>query len=80
MNTNVKYVWAKENISENVGYANFSYGIVKGKKYEVFAEFDTDMVSSGHVYVILTENSKFVGYDSDYFISDMEHEIEAYNV
>ncbi len=80
MKKGVKYVWAKQNVVENRAFGSTKYGVIEGKKYKVHSEFETDEVDSGHCYVILTENDKLTGYDSNYFITDVEYESKKYNI
>ncbi|MCF7866768.1 hypothetical protein K9L67_06005 [Candidatus Woesearchaeota archaeon] len=77
---NVKYVWAKQNVVEDRTFGSTKFGIMKGKRYEVHSEFETDEVSSGLCYVVLTEYNKLTGYDSNYFITDLEYESNKYNI
>lgn len=80
MKKDVKYVWAKQNVVEDRTFGSTKYGIIKGKRYEVHSEFETEEVASGLCYVVLTENNKLTGYDSDYFITDLEYEAKKYNL
>jgi len=41
--------------------------VIAGKEYELYSEFLTEKMYSGKCYVILCEDGKFHGIDSDYF-------------
>jgi hypothetical protein len=46
--------------------------ILEGKKYRLYAEFETGAMISGKCYVILTDHKEFIGLDSDYFLEDYQ--------
>ena len=50
-----------------VGAENIDVYIIKGKEYEIYSEFLTEKMYSGKCYVVLCENGKFIGLDSEYF-------------
>jgi len=80
MKKDIKYVWAIETIVERRSKSSVKHGIIKGKKYEVFSEFETDEMLSGLCYIILTESNNLMPFDSKYFITDLEYESKKYNL
>jgi len=80
MKKDKKYVWAINTVVERRTKSYVKQGIVKGKKYKVFSEFETDEMNSGLCYIVLTESNNLMPFDSKYFISDLEYESKKYNL
>ena len=64
----LRNVWARENAPKE---------LTKGKKYSLYAEFETGAMLSDMCFVVLTDNNQFIGFDSNYFME--EHEWVASN-
>jgi len=43
-----------------------------GKKYRLYAEFETGVMISGKCFVVLCDNKEFTGFDSDYFLEEYQ--------
>ena len=55
--------------------------IIKGRKYRLYAEFETGNMLSGKCYVVFTENKVFKGFDSDYFLEEYQwYATQKYNM
>lgn len=74
------FVWAKEEVGCKSCSGSKRDRILADKKYRLYAQFESDVVFSGVCYVVLTEQKQFVGFDSDYFISEAEYEASKYNI
>lgn len=46
--------------------------LTKGKKYRLYAEFETGAMLSGKCFVVLSNTNDFMGYDSNYFLEEFQ--------
>ena len=76
INENFELAWAKQDVI----YENRTYGLIKHKQYKIYSKFKTDKMDSGVCYIILSENNRFIGYDSSYFMDEVEYESAKYNL
>ena len=54
--------------------------IIKLKKYYIYSEFKSDRYNSNKGYIILCEDNKFRGYDSEFFITEKEMTAKKFNL
>lgn len=54
--------------------------LTKGKKYRLYAEFQTGSMLSNKCLVVLTNNNHFIGFDSGYFVEEYEWDAKKYDI
>jgi hypothetical protein len=46
--------------------------LTEGKKYRVYAEFETSAMLSGKCLIVFTDSNEFMGFDSEYFLEEFQ--------
>jgi hypothetical protein len=46
--------------------------LTEGRKYRLYAEFETGIMISGKCFIVLANNQQFMGFDSEYFLEDWQ--------
>ena len=59
----IREIWCNKKV------ANY---LTEGKKYKLYAEFETGAMITGKCYVVLCDNKNFMGFDSDYFLEEFQ--------
>ena len=54
--------------------------LTKGRKYRLYAEFDSGVMISGKCFVVLTDQNHFIGFDVDYFLEEYQLDAKKYNL
>ena len=46
--------------------------LTEGKKYRLYAEFETGAMISGKCFIVLANGQQFIGFDSEYFLEEWQ--------
>jgi len=73
--------YSNENFLREVICSKREKNITVGKKYRLYAEFETDAMKSKKCFVVFTNIGEFIGFDSEYFLEEYQWNAEKkYNL
>jgi hypothetical protein len=67
-----KYSVENDNFIREVWCKQKSLYLTEGKKYRLYAEFETGAMLTGKCFVVFNDNKEFMGFDSDYFMEEWQ--------
>jgi len=67
-----KYSIENDNFIREIWCIKKEKYLTEGKKYRLYAEFETDAMLSGLCFVVFTDNGQFTGFDSKYFMEEYQ--------
>jgi hypothetical protein len=67
----LREIWCKEHAPQF---------LTEGKKYRLYAEFESGAMLSGKCFIVFCDNNEFIGFDSGYFLEEYEYDAKKYNI